>query len=130
MLNKRQQNKIKTAGYFIKRLRDSGFCVLRIFDGYSSSDSRRWTVLLDPGDSSIYITCYNNKNFNDEIMFEFNSCGEVFAKNFSIQTESIEVIVQLIIDKGIRQMNTDSLYYKNTKIITTTQQKPSTDSAT
>lgn len=111
-LNKRQQNKIKTPGYFIKRLRDNKYGVLRIFQNYGLHDSRRWTVLIDPGVSSIFVTCYNNKNFNDEIMFEFNDGGNFFPKNFSISTESIEVIVQLLIDKGVPTITEDSNFYK------------------
>ena len=111
-LNKRQQNKIKTPGYFIKRLRDNKYGVLRIFQNYGLHDSRRWTVLIDPGGSSIFVTCYNNKNFNDEIMFEFNDGGNFFPKNFSISTESIEVVVQLLIDKGVPILSEDSKFYK------------------
>jgi len=111
-LNKRQQNKIKTPGYFIKRLRDCKFGVLRVFQNFSMSDSRRWTILIDPGNTSIFITCYSNKNFNNEIMFEFNDGGNYFPKNFSINTESIEVIVQTLVDKGIPTINEDSPFFK------------------
>ena len=38
------KNKIKTAGYFIKRLKDNGFVVLKMFNAYSNEDPRRWTV--------------------------------------------------------------------------------------
>jgi len=43
------KNKIKTPGYFMKRLRDNGFIVLKVFNAYSTHDPRRWTVLVDPG---------------------------------------------------------------------------------
>jgi hypothetical protein len=112
ILNKRQQNKIKTPGYFIKRLRDNKFGVLRVFQQYGIHDSRRWTVLVDPGGSSIFVTCYNNKNFNDEIMFEFNDGSNFFPKNFSISTESIEIIIQLLIDKGVPTISTENKFYK------------------
>lgn len=112
MLNKRQQNKIKTPGYFIKRLRDCKFGVLRIFQQYGIHDSRRWTVMIDPGGASIFVTCYNNKSFNDEIMFEFNDGGNFFPKNFSISTESIEVIVQLLIDRGISTIDPNDNFFK------------------
>jgi hypothetical protein len=111
-LNKRQQNKIKTPGYFIKRLRDNKFGVLRIFQQYGIHDCRRWTVMVDPGGASIFVTCYNNKDFNDEIMFQFDDGGNNFPKNFSINTESIEVIVQLLVDKQIRTIDEDSNFYK------------------
>ena len=111
-LNKRQQNKIRTPGYFIKRLRDNKFGVLRVFQNYGIHDSRRWTILVDPGGASIFVTCYNNKNFNNEIMFEFNDGGNLFHKHFSISTESIEVIVQLLVDKQIQTINEENKFFK------------------
>jgi hypothetical protein len=115
-LNKRQQNKIKTPGYFIKRLRDCKFGVLRVFQQYGIHDNRRWTVLIDPGGTSIFVTCYNNKNFNNEIMFEFNDGGNFFPKNYSINTESIEVIVQLLVDKGVPTINENNYFFKNKEL--------------
>lgn len=111
-LNKRQQNKIKTPGYFIKRLRDCKFGVLRVFQNYGIMDCRKWTVLIDPGNTSVFVTCYVNKDFNDQIMFEFNDMGNYFPKNFSVSTESIEVIVQLLIDRGIPTISEDSPFFK------------------
>jgi hypothetical protein len=70
--------------------------------------------MIDPGRSSIFVTCYNNKNFNDEIMFEFNDGGNFFPKNFSISTESIEVVVQLLVDRGIPVIDENSDFYKTT----------------
>lgn len=116
ILNKRQQNKIRTPGYFIKRLKDCGYGVLRMFQQYAEHDPRRWTVLVDPGKSSIYITCYTNKDFNNEIMFEFNDGGLYFPKNYSINTESIEIIVQQLVDRGIQPIKEgDPFYAKKTK---------------
>lgn len=111
-LNKRQQNKIKTPAYFIKRLRDCKFCVLRVFQNYGVSDPRRWTVLIDPGNTSVFVTCYTNKDFNNEIMFEFSDGGNYFPKHYSLSTESIEVVVQTLIDKGIPIINETSPFYK------------------
>ena len=59
---KKISNKLKTAGYTIKRLKDNGYVVFKMFNAYSSNDPRRWTVLIDPGRSSIYLTCYHNKD--------------------------------------------------------------------
>jgi len=111
MLNKRQQNKIRTPGYFIKRMRDSGFATLRVFQSYGDHDPRRWTVLVDPSRASIFITCYTNKSFVDEVMFEFNDGGNLFPKNFSISTESIEVIVQHLVDRGVQPIDEGGVYY-------------------
>ena len=53
-------NKITTQSYFIKRLKDSGYLVYRLFDEFSESDPRNWTVMIDPGQASIFCTCYVN----------------------------------------------------------------------
>ena len=76
------------------------------------SDFRKWTILVDPGNTSIFITCYVNKDFNNEIMFEFNDGGNYFPKNFSISTESIEVVVQVLVDRRIPTISEDSPFYK------------------
>jgi hypothetical protein len=106
------KNKIKTAGYFIKRLRDSGFIVLKMFFRYGKHDPRRWTVMVDPGSTSVFITCFNNKESLDEISFELNDGGILFPKNFSIKTNSLEVIINYMLSKGVRQADSSSLYIK------------------
>jgi hypothetical protein len=98
---KRVNNKIKTAGYFIKRLKDSGFVVFKIFNAYDVTDPRRWTVLVDPGVSSVFITCYSNKNELNETLFEIDDGGNNFTKGTYIKTESIEIIISMLIDEGV-----------------------------
>jgi hypothetical protein len=94
-------NKLKTPGYFIKRLRDNGFIVIRLFSVYAKSDPRRWTVMVNPSERSVMITCYANKNNFGEILFELNDGGAHIPKNFSIQTDSIEVIIDYLITNGV-----------------------------
>ncbi len=110
-MNKRQQNKIQTPGYFIKRLRDSKFAVLRVFQNYGEHDPRKWTVLVDPAGASLFVTCYTNKSFVNDVMFEFNDGGNLFPKNFNISTESIEVVVQQLVDRGVQRIDPTSIYY-------------------
>lgn len=98
---KKVSNKIKTAGYFIKRLKDSGFVVFKMFNAYSDSDPRRWTVLVDPGVSSVYITCFSNKTEINEVLFEIDDGGNNFSKGTYLKTESIETLIQLLLEKGI-----------------------------
>ena len=98
------KNKIKTAGYFIKRLKDNGFVVFKIFNAYSQVDPRRWTVLVDPGYHSVYITCFTNKDEKDEVLFEFDDGGNNFNKGFYLKTDSIESVVSLLIEKGINNI--------------------------
>ena len=39
--DKKISNKIKTAGYFIKRLKDCGFVVFKMFNAYNNENPRR-----------------------------------------------------------------------------------------
>ena len=98
---KKISNKIKTAGYFIKRLKDSGFVVFKMFNAYNDTDPRRWTVLVDPGITSVYITCYSNKNEINETLFEIDDGGHLFSKGTYYKTDSIETIISSLIQKGV-----------------------------
>jgi len=110
---RRVSNKIKTAGYFIKRLKDSGFVVFKIFNAYSISDPRRWTVLVDPGLNSVYVTCYQNKDQINEILFEFDDGGYKFTKGTFLKTESIETIVTYLIEKGVNNIPINNPFVNN-----------------
>jgi hypothetical protein len=110
---RRISNKIKTAGYFIKRLKDSGFVVFKIFNAYSISDPRRWTVLVDPGLNSVYVTCYQNKDEINEILFEFDDGGHKFTKGTFLKTESIETIVTYLIEKGVNNIPSNNPFVNN-----------------
>lgn len=101
MREKKVSNKIKTAGYFIKRLKDSGFVVFKIFNAFAAADPRRWTVLIDPGVSSVYVTCYSNKTEINETLFEFDDGNQKFPNSPFVKTESIEVVVQFLIEHGV-----------------------------
>ena len=96
------KSKIKTAGYFIKRLRDNGFIVNRVFQMYAKSDLRRWTVIVNPGEASVFITCYVNRDNVDQILFEFSDGGQKIPKNYSIITSSIEVVVEYLLSREIK----------------------------
>ena len=106
-----KKNKITTPGYFMKRLRDNGFIVLKVFNGYSEADPRRWTVLVDPGGASVFITCFHNKDFMNEIMFELNDGGIRFNKNYCIKTESIEVIINYLLQREVSNKPKDNPFY-------------------
>jgi len=109
------KNKIKTPGYFIKRLRDNGFIVIRLFSVYAKSDPRRWTIMVNPSESSVLITCYSNKNEIDEVLFELNDGGCRIPKNFSIKTDSVEVIMDYLITRGV---SNNSHYHGRNRYIT------------
>ena len=93
------KNKVTTCGYFLKRLRDNGYIANRIFTDYPASDSRRWTIMIDPKFAALYITCYTNKDWYGEIMFELHN-GNQF-KNLQLKTDSMEVIITKLLEKNI-----------------------------
>jgi hypothetical protein len=109
---KEHKNKITTGGYFLNRLRDSGFLAIRLFKDYGLHDPRKWTIMVDPGGCSLLITCYVNKDFAGEVFFEFNDGGTNFPKNYNFKTQSMETIVTTMIERGVPQKNTDSVFVK------------------
>lgn len=95
-------NKITTQSYFIKRLKDSGYIVYKIFDGYSEADPRSWTVMIDPGYASIFCTCYvNHEGMFGDTFFEFYDGGQYIPEKFKLKTDSIEVIISYLFKYGI-----------------------------
>jgi len=101
------KNKITTLSYFVKRLKDCKFNTWKISTNYSLTDPRKWTILVDPGNSSLFITCYENKDFKGEMMFEFNDGGRLYPRNYSLKTSSMEVVITNMIEKGIPQMENE-----------------------
>lgn len=97
--NKRS-NKITTLSYFIKRLKDCGYIVHAIFTKYGQHDNRKWTVLINPGSSSVYITCCINKDFKT-VQFRIDDGGNNIPKSYYIITHSIEVIISNLVKFGV-----------------------------
>jgi len=95
------KNKVTTCGYFLKRIRDNGFYSFRLFNDYGQGDPRRWTIIVNPGVQSVFITCFFNKDFNNDLMFEFNDGGNLFPKNFQLKTDSMEVIITHLIERKV-----------------------------
>jgi len=112
MIMQQKKNKLKTAGYFIKRLKDNDFVTLRIFDKYSESDPRKWTVLVDPGGASVFVTCFENTPFKGEYLFNFNDGNQIFNNNFSLKTDSIEVVVSKLLKSGVQQKDKNDFLNK------------------
>jgi len=110
--SEQNKNKLKTPGYFIKRLKDNDFITLRIFDKYNDRDPRKWTVLVDPSGASVYITCFENTPFKGEYLFSFNDGNQNFKGNVSLKTFSIEVVVQRLLSAGTGQKHNSSFLNK------------------
>ena len=103
-----KHNKLSTQGYFIKRLKDNGYVVWRMFDKYSLGDSRKWTILVNPGFHSVYITCHvNMEMINDIPAFAFEDGGSYIRNNLKIQTESFETIMNHLMKYGIEPTSTE-----------------------
>lgn len=114
MISNNQKNKLKTAGYFIKRLKDAGYVTLRMFDKYGEDDSRKWTVLVDPSGVSVYITCFEDKPFKNEYLFSFEDGNQRFSRGFVLKTSSIEVVIQRLVDHSVLQIG-DSKFLNKKK---------------
>lgn len=87
-------NKIRTKGYFKKRLRDSGYRVEDVFNNYSTLDPRAWTVVIDPGCASVMCTCYINHPDRGETLIELYDGGQFIPGRIKLQTDSIEVVLE------------------------------------
>jgi hypothetical protein len=107
------KNNIATQGYFVKRLRDSGFVVVKLFDKYAQHDPRKWTVMVDPSNTSVLITCYQNKEFKGDVLFEINDGGNRFFKNYNLKTQSMEIVIITLLEKGVCQLEQNSEYVKD-----------------
>jgi hypothetical protein len=112
-VNISMKNNITTQGYFVKRLRDSGFVVVKLFDQYAQHDPRKWSVMVDPSNTSVMITCYQNKEFKGDVLFEINDGGNRFIKNFNLKTQSMEIVITTLIEKGVGQIEENSVYKKD-----------------
>jgi hypothetical protein len=61
---------------------------------YSQADSRTWTIIIDAGVSSVFLTCYRNLNGLDDDYFElFDGQQFVTPIRYKIKTDSFEVLL-------------------------------------
>ena len=84
------KNKITTQGYFIRRLRNLGFMVSRCYDRYSLHDPRKWTVVVNPNEESVFLTCVDNGEWPYRGLYEFADGGNNIPRGFFVNTESVE----------------------------------------
>ena len=95
------KNNIKTLGYFIKRLKDSGYETWKIMDKYSEADPRKFTILIDPFGSAVYCTCYENLEEVGDIVFEMHDGGQYIPFRFRIKTDSFEIITKYLTEFNV-----------------------------
>jgi hypothetical protein len=107
-------NKLTTLGYFVKRLRDSGYVVDKLFINYGQADPRCWTVIIDPAVASVMCTCYVNDPMLGESYFEIHDGGQFIPnRHFKIKTNSIEVFVSYLVQFGINNKAESYPYARN-----------------
>lgn len=99
--HKKPKNRLTNCSYFCKRLRDSGYEVERVFDRFSQADSRSWMVVVDPGNASVFITCYVNWPTYGEETFELYDGGQYIPGGIKLKTSSIEVVIEYLVRYNI-----------------------------
>lgn len=89
-------NKISTKSYTIKRLRDCGYAVDKLDNMvYQETDTRKWSILIDNGCSSILLTCYRDSTI------QLYDGGRFLNPNLKLDTDSIEVLIDYLNERGI-----------------------------
>lgn len=94
-------NKLTTLGYTLKRLRDSGYKANKLFAEYGEADPRNWTILIDPGVSSVFCTCYINDPYIGDSFFELYDGNQYIPGRLNLKTSSFEVLVEHLVKLGI-----------------------------
>jgi hypothetical protein len=105
-------NKINTLGYFVNRLRSSGYRVEKIFNNFGKMDPRVWTIVIDPNGASIFCTCYVNHPDRGETTVELYDGGQFIPGKVKLVTNSVEVVMEKlnsfdIINKTARYNNNE-----------------------
>lgn len=94
----------------IKQHRQKIARALRIDPYYSMGDSREWTILIDPGGASVFLTLYRNSKENhgeSECLgtdyFELFDGGQFVNSppRYKLSTKSLETVFEYLNDKGI-----------------------------
>lgn len=94
-------NKLTTLGYILKRLRDSGYLANKLFAEYGEADPRSWTIMIDPGGSSVFCTCYVNDPYIGDTYFELFDGNQYIPGRLNLKTSSFEVLVEHLVNYGI-----------------------------
>ena len=100
------KNNIYTPSYFMKRMKDNGYGIWKIFDKYGPHDSRYWTMLIDPGGYSVWVTCHLNREELKDVCFEINDGGVRIPRNFIIKTASVQTFINNLLQFGIENSET------------------------
>ena len=100
------KNNIYTPSYFMKRMKDNGYGTWKMFDKYGPHDSRYWTMILDPGGYSVWVTCHLNRDELKDVCFELNDGGIRIPRNFILKTSSIQTFINTLLTFNIQNERT------------------------
>jgi hypothetical protein len=101
------KNKLAKQAYFIKRMRDSGYAVGKVFEAFSETDPRSWTIMINPSVASVFCTCYANHgeargiDLDSTCYFELFDGGQFIPSRIKIDTSSFEIIIEHLLKFGI-----------------------------
>lgn len=94
-------NKLTTLGYILKRFRDSGYIANKVFAEYSHADPRAWTIMIEPGETSVFCTCYINDPYIGDTFFELFDGNQYIPGRLNLKTSSFEILVEHLVNHGI-----------------------------
>lgn len=94
-------NKLTTLGYFLKRMRDSGFYCHKLFTDYNQADPRIWTIIINPKQESVFCTCFLNDPYLGESYFELFDGNQYIPNRLKLKTSSIEIVIEHLIKHNI-----------------------------
>jgi hypothetical protein len=94
-------NKLTTLGYTLKRLRDSGYIASKLFADYGEGDPRAWTLIIDPGGTSVFCTCFINDPYVGDTFFEIYDGNQYIPGKLNLKTSSFEVLVEHLVRHGV-----------------------------
>jgi hypothetical protein len=94
-------NKLTTLGYTLKRFRDCGYMANKVFAEYGETDPRSWTIMINPGASSVFCTCYINDPYIGESFFELYDGNQFIPSRLKIKTSSFEILIEQLVKYNI-----------------------------
>lgn len=93
----KKRNNLYTLSYFRKRLKDAGIYAKILVENYDENDRRYWTISISE-ELNIICTCFKYLDEDDSqiVNFHFNDGGQRFTYEKIIQTESMNVIIEIL----------------------------------
>ena len=92
----KSKNKLYTLSYFRKRLKGAGFSSKILINNYDEDDKRYWTISIHK-EYSIICTCLKYETDGIlEVSFHFTDCGQKIIRDKTVQTESMNIITEML----------------------------------